>query len=414
MQNADSVYGEGWYHEMIIIPHPLNNNLYYLFTVGNTIYKIFDYSIIDMNGNGGLGSVTVKNFVIDSGTFYYDAMAAVKHGNGKDWWLIAKQSDLFSNGDSIFQIYMITGDTIFHFSQAIGGKSLTNNANMTFSPKGDKLLFTTYRGLIEVLDFDRCSGLFSNAKIISLEDTVNTPALDGSAFSPNEQIIYVSSVTDTSYLFQFDLTATNIWSSIDTITTFTYPSFAGGALRLAPDNKIYLSNAYNDGINFNYPYPDSVRNIYNENISVINSPDSLGAACNFTAYSFYLGGKRTYWGLPNNPDYDMGPLNGSSCDTLTGIKDLESSARNRIGIYPNPITSEELTITFNTLTEPATVSIFNTDGKEVVCLTPNPSSKERGERQSVLHIKLPKLASGMYFVMLQTGDRRMTGRFVKQ
>lgn len=54
------------------------------------------------------------------------------------------------------------------------------------------------------------------------------------------------------------------------------------------------------------------------NLSVINSPDLPGAACDFQPYSFYLGGKRTYWGLPNNPDYDLGPLVGSPCDTLVG------------------------------------------------------------------------------------------------
>ncbi|MBK7967235.1 MAG: T9SS type A sorting domain-containing protein [Bacteroidetes bacterium] len=69
--------------------------------------------------------------------------------------------------------------------------------------------------------------------------------------------------------------------------------------------------------NWNFPYPDSAYNIYNMNLSVINEPDSAFPACNFTPYSFYLGGKRTYWGLPNNPNYDMGVVAGSPCDTLT-------------------------------------------------------------------------------------------------
>ncbi|MBL0341878.1 MAG: hypothetical protein IPP71_13625 [Bacteroidetes bacterium] len=59
--------------------------------------------------------------------------------------------------------------------------------------------------------------------------------------------------------------------------------------------------------NFPYPYPD-IYNMYNMNLSVINQPDSLGATCDFQPYSFYLGGKRTYVGLPNNPDYELGPL----------------------------------------------------------------------------------------------------------
>jgi hypothetical protein len=53
------------------------------------------------------------------------------------------------------------------------------------------------------------------------------------------------------------------------------------------------------------------------NLSVINQPDSLGLACDFQPFSFYLGGARTYYGLPNNPDYELGAWVGSPCDTLS-------------------------------------------------------------------------------------------------
>ncbi|MBP7244487.1 MAG: T9SS type A sorting domain-containing protein, partial [Bacteroidia bacterium] len=57
---------------------------------------------------------------------------------------------------------------------------------------------------------------------------------------------------------------------------------------------------------------------------VINQPDSLGLACDFQPFSFYLGGARTYYGLPNNPDYELGAWVGSPCDTLTvGINENE-------------------------------------------------------------------------------------------
>jgi hypothetical protein len=43
----------------------------------------------------------------------------------------------------------------------------------------------------------------------------------------------------------------------------------------------------------------------------------LGAACDFQLFNFNLGGYRAYWGLPNNPDYELGAWVGSPCDTLT-------------------------------------------------------------------------------------------------
>ena len=79
------------------------------------------------------------------------------------------------------------------------------------------------------------------------------------------------------------------------------------------------------------------------NLSVINEPDNIGAACNYQPFSFYLGGKRTYYGLPNNPDYDLGALAGSVCDTITGIapSPLENpdSYREGVRLYPNPANS---------------------------------------------------------------------------
>ncbi len=48
-----------------------------------------------------------------------------------------------------------------------------------------------------------------------------------------------------------------------------------------------------------------------------NYPDSLGAACDFQPFSFNLGIGRSYFGLPNNPNYELGAWVGSPCDTLT-------------------------------------------------------------------------------------------------
>jgi hypothetical protein len=72
------------------------------------------------------------------------------------------------------------------------------------------------------------------------------------------------------------------------------------------------------------------------NLGVINQPDSPAVSCDFQPFSFYLGGKRTYWGLPNNPDYDLGPLIGSGCDTLHLNIDHLSNDKNELIIFPNP------------------------------------------------------------------------------
>jgi hypothetical protein len=86
----------------------------------------------------------------------------------------------------------------------------------------------------------------------------------------------------------------------------------------------YILTAFDE--NFGWPYPDTstAYTTINNNLSVINYPDSLGTACDFQPFSFNLGAGRTYFGLPNNPDYELGAWVGSPCDTLS------------VGLQPQP------------------------------------------------------------------------------
>ena len=191
-------------------------------------------------------------------------------------------------------------------------------------------------------DFDRCSGVISNPHVIYPEITTfpyNRVFWEG-AYSPNDSVFYATtsraSGNNYGFLLQYDLTATDISASCDTLDSATVP-IGTGAVRLAPDGKIYYSRAYESpGVN-SFPYKDTMYNYINMNLSVINEPDNPGAACNYQPFSFYLGGKRTYYGLPNNPDYDLGALTGSVCDTLTGISPLYPPKGDLINIYPNPV-----------------------------------------------------------------------------
>lgn len=250
-----------------------------------------------------------------------DCLNAIKHGNGRDWWMFFRKSEASTFGsNNNWYSYLITPNGIQNFAfQSIGSQNRTNSGYINFSASGNKIIFLNLLGLIEIFDFDRCSGLLSNP--VTIEPDLGVPPFPfiwSCEFSPDESKLYVSTNQTTSYLFQYNLNATNIGASKDTLWSFNLFPYAVGGLKLAPDNKIYLSNVYYSGSNY-YPYKDTVYNAYNMNLSVINSPDSLGIACDFQPYSFYLGGKRTYLGLPNNPNYDLGPLIGSGCDTLTSI-----------------------------------------------------------------------------------------------
>ena len=175
----------------------------------------------------------------------------------------------------------------------------------------------------------------------------NPPFFWGAEYSSSGQYLYVSaSIPVTSYIYQYDTYASNIQASRKTIFTFNQFPNAGGALKRGPDGKIYYALAWNDSVHFNFPYPDTAYNMYNMNLGVINQPDLPDTICDFRPFSFYLGGKRNYWGLPNNPDYDLGPLVGSGCDTLHLVVKEILNKENGLLVFPNPSSGE---INFHTI-----------------------------------------------------------------
>jgi hypothetical protein len=199
-----------WNHEMIIIPMPGDTAKYYIFHTSITQNLGIYYSIIDMsmdNGNGDVAQANI-NLTIES---VLDGVAAVRHANGRDWWLIYAMNH---NGTPTneFYMYLITPEGISapHILN-MGGPFITNGGDLSFSTDGSKMLFSTITGLIEVFDFDRCSGIFSNPVIVEPEFPM-TRAILSSALSPDKNLVYVSSNDDTSYLYQYDLRANPISS----------------------------------------------------------------------------------------------------------------------------------------------------------------------------------------------------------
>ncbi|MBL0343053.1 MAG: hypothetical protein IPP71_20600 [Bacteroidetes bacterium] len=161
--NGDSLYGEGWYHEMVIVPNPKSDSTFYLFTIGVTSFYGLHYNIIDMRLNSGLGAVVLKNQQLN--TFeQVDCLTAIKHGNGRDWWIISRKSDFSTGGsNNDWYIYLVTPDTIQAMPvQSLGTQNVTNSGRICFSTDGNKMAFTNLLGVLDIFDFDRCSGILSN------------------------------------------------------------------------------------------------------------------------------------------------------------------------------------------------------------------------------------------------------------
>lgn len=413
MQNGDSIVGEGWYHELIIVPFPSSDSLYYVFSIGVTgssqagLY----YSIVDISANGGLGSVVQKNVQLQS-TTNVDCLSAVKHGNGRDWWIISRRlvtSPLIPNNR--FLIYLLSPTGVSNVNiQSVGSLNSTNLGNICFNSNGNRFAFSNYKGLLELYDFDRCIGVVSNSQIIYPESTqFPLPQNWSVQFSPNNNILYLTQTAafapDICHLVQFDLGVPNVASSADTLWTTPFMQNMG-ALKLAPDGKIYLTTNYNGG----YPYADTVYNIINTTLSVINLPDILGGACNFQPSNFSLGGKRSYFGLPNNPDYDMPAITGSTCDTITSvsssaIKDL----RPDLLVYYNPDWQKAFINAQKLKGNKYNLQVLDMLGHVVF--------KEQGNFQPPYFNKdlnCANLSKGMYIINLATDREELMKKFIKE
>jgi hypothetical protein len=418
MDNGSNLVGPSYYNNIIIVPIPNDPNKYYIFHLGfyNPTIGLF-YSVVDMTANGGVGAVIQKNILL-SNNMHGDCLQAVKHGNGRDWWLLTKLGNNGATQIDRFYIYRITpGNNINSpIVQDFGNAVDAVNQKIILNNKADKLMNINVGGFMFEYNFDRCTGIISNPHAIFPQQLSNfTRIFDEGVYSPNDTLFYVSrnsyggSFGNKNYLLQYDLTAGNIPLSCDTLDSTLYPPVDNGALRLAPDGKIYYSQAYISSSAISVPYADTMRNYINQNLGVINNPNVLGNGCNFQPFSFNLGGKRTYYSLPNNPNYELGNLAGSPCDTLgVGIEKLEINNNAELFIFYYSSWKKLFINAKNIKGNNCMLQIFDITGKKVFS-----SSQKSRSTYFTQDVDLSNLKSGMYLVSLITENEKLFQKFIK-
>lgn len=281
---------------------------------------------------------------------------------------------------------------------------------MTFNKKGNQLFYSTWSGIIEKYDFDRCTGILSNKVVISTEKPFNQPPGYVSAcFSPNDSLLYILSdsipgVIGGNNLYQINLATQPL--TLDSIYHFSQP-VTGGAMKLAADNKIYIAAP---SLSPFYLFTDTDYTFYNTHLSVINQPNMFGLFCDLQPYSFYLGGYRTYWDLPNNANYNLGALVGSVCDTLTTAL-APVNAQDAAGLSLTYINQwQKLYISATKLRgKKCTLKIYGINGTLIYQNTTitNPPFL-------TTEIDCNGFSSGMYLLNLTTEVETVSAKFVKQ
>jgi len=383
----------------IFIPKPGDTTKYILFhQTGNyfsgsllSSTEIY-YSVVDINYNGGLGKVVSKNNIALNGLFGW-GLSACKHANGRDWWVFS----ISTNADSVFK-FLITSDTVYF----VGSQYLNLVASIgwagqpTFSPDGNKFSFSTGYGFpsgnwyhdVRIFDFDRCTGMFSNETLIPLN--TDSVAGFGIAFSPNSKYLYASSWHT---IYQLNVDTTNVPASLKVVAindTFASPSppfFTDfWEMYLAANGKIYITSG------------SSVVDLH-----YINYPDSAGMTCDVRLHDLHL---LIYHGrsVPNHPNYYLGRLVGSPCDTLTNINDLAEHDF-KFSISPNPSNGTFKIMYLLPQNNKGTFEVFDITGKKVFSYSLPPWS-------TLQNFDLSFLGNGVYHCSITSNNQRVNKKLI--
>lgn len=319
----------------VIVPAPGKENIYYVFSLdgAENLHGRLYYSMVDMNLAGGLGDVIPGQKGIPLDTNLHEKMTAVAGCNNNIWLIVHNEMEgyYYRNHYKSYEITAEGLDTVPVISKiptTYGYKDVSNPNDPTFygvynhyvylvgtikfSHGRTKMAAALYpwgrleQTVIELYDFDACTGIISNPVPIAIDtfysDTVGRRYY-GVCFSPDDSKLYASCTY--SGVYQWDLDQPI--ASVGNTKTLVYdrPMTASrylGDLQNGPDGQIYIA-CYNDSF-----------------LHVIRNPNNPGAACNFAERGFSLfPGTRSMYGLPNNtvaPYNRMDTVSFSSIDTI--------------------------------------------------------------------------------------------------
>ncbi len=278
MQNGTGLTGNASSTQSaIIVPMSSNPNIYYVFTVGFQGGSL-DYSIVDMSKDAGLGAVTTKNVRLIA--LSTEKITAVKHGNGRDTWVIGHE--LYNNK---FYAWLITptGISTNAVITSVGSQHGVNFDNvaalgyMKASPDGSKIALGARNANLfaESLDFDIQTGILSNPQTLT-GLTGNT--VYGIEFSADGKFLYILEEGGNGRLLQVKLpfTTGNVTQKAKTIAS----GLNWGGLQICPDGRILVTQ---NGSNF---------------LDAISFPSLEGTACGYVKKAVSLGSGVAHGGLP--------------------------------------------------------------------------------------------------------------------
>jgi hypothetical protein len=285
-----------------------SDSLYKSSTPDVEIISSFRHIIIDTEKDSIITNKQILPFRIITHMNGY-----TKHANGRDWWIVG-----YDKYHSEFYKFLVTDTSCtlidkqkHNFQIALEKDNVDDEGAINFNNVGN--VFTLSNFFINheayIGNFDRCTGEITNFKFLTF--LANTQLLYPQhriLFSRNDKNLYVlgdlnKTIDYNTIGMQYNIDKNNNLVGLDTIFSryccrpSTGDTFSITAYPMVGiDGRIYFNNT----------------RYY---MGYINNPDKIGKRCNLREKQINLYPVQIGY-LSYFPNYRLGPIDGSSCDTL--------------------------------------------------------------------------------------------------
>jgi hypothetical protein len=298
---------------MTFLPFPNHPNQYFIIHSG---MKYTDthaltqgplyFSILDGNENNGKGEMISKNNILFNKEI--EPFSIVRHGNGRDWWILCPEANSNKYHLWLLNSYGISENPIQVIGPIFNCKRIGSTA---FSPNGARF-GRKANCETAIFKFDRCSGF------LDFETSFSQPNYlfggGGIAFSPDGNFLYSSGQLT---ILRADLSKTN--PTLDTALVWNTQWGASlGLMEYTPFDQIMFGGMSRT------PY-----------YSLMTNPKFIGDSLGFQPKGIGLPSFHAR-SIPNFPNFKLGDLNGSICDTLGINAVLNLKNEMDFNLWPNP------------------------------------------------------------------------------
>lgn len=267
----------------LIVPKPGSKNIYYLFTIDDTINNTFNlkYSVVDMALENGLGAVTsTKNVLLIGGIS--ERMTATNTSGANGVWVLVRDAD----AAKFYSILVDANGVSTNPITSTVGSSTSNSTGvqvgqMKFSPDGTYLAWACRTDrFVELLRFNKTDGSVSNNWSRKINYYMTNELPYGVEFAADGSRLYVS--LGFLGVYQYDMAMSVNESLLKASGTKISSSGAQGfGLQLAPNGKIYVAT-------------------FSSQIHAIDVPEAIPSQVGFqTGVLSFTAGKFSRDGLPN-------------------------------------------------------------------------------------------------------------------